>query len=286
MRQLVARLSTLSVALASTLTPPLQAQRLEGVRPRPASASVMILGTYHMGGSSDFIQGASDNVLTARRQREVEALVSTLAAFRPTKIMVEVPVARDSALNARYRRYADGRDTLRADEVDQIGFRLAKRLGHARLYAIDYRLDEDIRRVIGWAAQNGDTAFVGLVQQFQKRMQVSNDSLRHLTITEFLRRMNSPEQDAEGQAGYLRMARVGQDTTHVGADVVAGRYARNLKIFASMARATQPGDRVLVIYGAGHGKLLRDFVRESADLALVDTYRYLAPKRPAARRAR
>jgi hypothetical protein len=75
------------------------------------------------------------------------------------------------------------------------------------------------------------------------------------------------------------MARVGRDSTYVGADVVAGRYARNLKIFANLARLTEPGDRVLVIYGASHGKLLRDFVRESPDLQVVDTDRYLAPRR-------
>jgi hypothetical protein len=70
----------------------------------------------------------------------------------------------------------------------------------------------------------------------------------------------------------------------VGADVVAGRYARNLKIFANMARLTEQGDRVLIIYGASHGKLLRDFVRESADLDLIDVGRYLAPVSAASQR--
>ncbi len=272
------------LALACFALSPLNAQQARSAPTTLAHPQVLILGTYHMGGSSDYIQTSTDDVLSSRRQREIEALVDALAAFRPTKIMVEAPLARDSALNARYGRYAAGQDTLRRNETDQIGFRLAKRLGHGRVYAIDYSQDEDIGRVVGWAAQHGDTGFVNLVQWFGARMQARSDSLRGITVSESLRRLNSPAEDALGQSAYLRMARVGRDSTYVGADVVAGRYARNLKIFANLARLTEPGDRVLVIYGAGHGKLLRDFVRESPDLELVDTDRYLAPRRAAPQR--
>lgn len=268
------------LALACSTLSPLRAQQPA----TPARPQVLILGTYHMGGSTDYVQTSTDDVLSPRRQREIEALVDALAAFRPTRIMVEAPVALDSALNARYRRYAGGQDSLRRNEIDQIGFRLAKRLGHARLYAIDYSQDEDVGSVVGWAAQHGDTEFVGMVQGFAARMQARSDSLYALTLTEHLRRLNSPAEDAMGQSAYLRMARVGADSTYIGANVVAGRYARNLKIFANLARLAQPGDRVLVIYGASHGKLLRDFVRESSDLELVDTDEYLAPRSPVAPR--
>lgn len=265
------------LALACSTLPPPHAQQ---ARPQasPARPQVLILGTYHMGGSTDYVQTATDDVLSPRRQREIEGLADALAAFRPTRIMVEVPVRLDSALNARYRRYVAGQDTLRRDEVDQIGFRLAKRLGHSRVYGIDYTQDEAIGGVVGWAAAHGDTGFVNFVQGFGARIQAQSDSLRALTIIEHLRRLNSPAEDAVGQSAYLRMARVGRDSTYIGADVVAGRYARNLKIFANLARLTEPGDRVLVIYGASHGKLLRDFVRESAELELVDTDAYLAPR--------
>ena len=271
--------ATVVLTVACSALPSLDAQQPQRTRTAPVRAQVLILGTYHMGGSSDFIQTSADDVLSPKRQREIQHLIDALAAFRPTRIMVEAPLARDSALNASYRRYVAGQDTLRRNEIDQIGFRLAKRLGHSRVYAIDYQQDEDIRRVVGWASQNGDTGFVNSVQRFGARMKAASDSLPGFTITEYLRRLNSPAEDARGQSAYLGIARVGRDSTYVGADVVAGRYARNLKIFANMARLIEPGDRVLVIYGAGHGKLLRDFVRESADLELVSSERYLAPRR-------
>lgn len=273
-----------ALALACSSLSPLSAQQGTNTPARPGRPQILILGTYHMGGSGDYIKMSVDDVLSPKRQREIKALTTTLAAFRPTKIMLEVPVSHDSVLNARYRRYVAGQDTLRRNESDQIGFRLAKRLGHSRVFAIDHIQDEDVGRVVGWAAQHGDTGFVNLVQQFAARMQTRTDSLHRLTISQYLRRLNTLAEDADGQSAYLRMARVGRDTTYVGADMVAGRYARNLKIFANLARLIERGDRVLVIYGASHGKLLRDFVRESADLELVDTNRYLTPRRAASAR--
>jgi hypothetical protein len=243
----------------------------------PGKPQVLILGTYHMGGSGDLFT-TEDDVRSPRRQRELDGLVEVLARFRPTKIAVEVPLERDSALNARYRRFLAGGDTLDRSETYQIGFRLAKRLGHARLYAVDYKLDEDVGKVMQWAAQNGDTAMLSMFRAFGARMQASNDSIRHLPLAEALRRRNTPAYDAL-HSGYLRLARVGRGSSYVGADVVAGRYERNLKIFANIARIAEPGDRVLVIYGASHGKLLRDFVRESGYLELVPILPYLGEGR-------
>ena len=48
---------------------------------------------------------------------------------------------------------------------------------------------------------------------------------------------------------------------------VANWYKRNLRIFANINRITEPGrDRVLVIIGAGHLKLLKEFAAHSVRL--------------------
>jgi hypothetical protein len=80
---------------------------------------------------------------------------------------------------------------------------------------------------------------------------------------------------------------VGRDTAYKGADEVASWYTRNLHIFANIARVAQPGERVLVIMGSGHGHLLRQFIDESPDLELVSAEPYLARFRtPAATASR
>ena len=75
---------------------------------------------------------------------------------------------------------------------------------------------------------------------------------------------------------YMVMATVGRDTTYKGAEEVAKWYTRNLYIFANIARVAQPGERVLVIMGSGHGTLLRQFVDESPELDLVSAEPLLA----------
>jgi len=50
----------------------------------------------------------------------------------------------------------------------------------------------------------------------------------------------------------MRMTEVGADSGYAGVEPVANLYRRNLRIFANLTRIIEPGDRVVVIYGAGH----------------------------------
>jgi hypothetical protein len=67
----------------------------------------------------------------------VDEVVARLAAFRPTRIAVEWPRERQAALDSLYREYRAGRLAPRPSEVFQLGFRLAARLGLARVDAVD-----------------------------------------------------------------------------------------------------------------------------------------------------
>jgi hypothetical protein len=74
--------------------------------------TLLILGTYHMANPGrDLIHLEADDVLAPKRQREIEALVNSLKAFRPTKIAVEVDPQHQDELNERYRAYCEGRFT-------------------------------------------------------------------------------------------------------------------------------------------------------------------------------
>ena len=49
-----------------------------------------------------------------------------------------------------------------------------------------------------------------------------------------------------------------------------------MKIFAHLIRITDsPGDRILVIYGAGHAKLLNQFAKESGYYDVESPLKYL-----------
>jgi hypothetical protein len=243
----------------------------------PVRAEVMVLGTYHMGESGDFVQTAVDDVLSPRRQAEIEELVTRLAEFRPTRIVMEIPLTMDSALNASYVAYRAGTRELRRGEHEQIGFRLAHRLGHARVHAVDHRLNEDIAGLMAYAARTGETEFLELAGAAMQA--IAEESARQqatLTIPGILRELNTPAHD-ELESLYLLIAELGARDDHVGARLVAGRMERNLRIFANIAAVAEPGDRILAIYGSSHGKLLRQFFDESPAFRLVNVEPYLAP---------
>jgi hypothetical protein len=59
-------------------------------------------------------------------------------------------------------------------------------------------------------------------------------------------------------------------------DLVINWYKRNLRIFTNLNRITEFGkDRVLLIMGAGHLKILKDLTRDAPYYCLADTEAYL-----------
>jgi hypothetical protein len=243
----------------------------------PPQAQVMILGTHHMDNPGlDYANPAVDDVLAPRRQAEIAAVAQALAEFRPTRIAIEVPTSRDSAVNAQYRAYRAGTYTLRRNEIDQLGYRLAGMLGHERVYPVDYRMDMDVGGVMQFAAQNGQGELAQRMgATVQRVIAEMNARMATMPMGAILAEANGARADSM-HGWYMVMATVGRDTTYKGAEEVANWYTRNLYIFANIARVAQPGERVLVIMGSGHGPLLRQFVDESPELDLVLAEPYLA----------
>jgi hypothetical protein len=238
---------------------------------------VMVVGTVHFDNPGlDAVMSALDDVLSPKRQREIAALVDALARFRPTKIAVEREPRRAEALNARYRAWCAGTDTLTRNEIDQLGFRLAQRFGHDRLHAIDHDLPLDIGAALSWAAQNGQPDQVAAFGAFVKRLEAwSSQVYATETITGIVAAQNDDARADDGVALYQLMSRIGRDSVYVGADVAADWYERNLRMYANLLRIVEPNDRVLVLVGGGHRPLLRQMLRQTPGVEFVPTMKYL-----------
>ena len=90
------------------------------------------------------------------------------------------------------------------------------------------------------------------------------------TLGGFLVWLNNPEHLADMNRDYFDFAMLGDDQKSPGANWVGSWHMRNLRIFAKLVRvADKPGDRVLVIYGAGHGFLLNEFAQQSHAFKVV-----------------
>jgi hypothetical protein len=99
-------------------------------------ARVMLLGTFRFAdrGLDRCRPPAAFDVFSQPRQREIAELVDRMAGFGPTKVAVERTRDQQPDLDREYDAYRRGGLALPADEVDQLGFRLAARLGHARVW--------------------------------------------------------------------------------------------------------------------------------------------------------
>jgi hypothetical protein len=240
--------------------------------------ALLLIGTHHLANPNrDHFNVQVDDVLLPRRQAEIRHCVDRLKRFQPSKVAVEIPRARDGALNQAYRAYRAGTAALERSEVQQLGFRLADELGHDRIHAIDWFGGRDVDP-IAFAREHGQGEIVDeILTFFGQQTEELNAVLPTMSIAELLRLINDEARLRREHEMYLRFARIGVGDRYAGADWLAGWYERNLKIFANLVRITMARDeRILVIYGVGHVPLLSRFIRDSGRYTLERSEAYLA----------
>lgn len=240
----------------------------------------MILGSYHMANNNlDVYNLQADNVLTKKRQKEIQHLVDLLAKFKPTKIALERRwhTKSDTVTQEKYKNYLAEKHTLSKSESEQIGFRLAKQLGHKQIYCIDSPGKFNFKAVVDYAQENGQVEYLVALNQFMENyMKEEQEFLAKHTIGEYLKRMNEPERIRGSHGLYISMCRIGKNLDYPAADLNADWYHRNVKIYSNLTRITStPEDRILVIFGNGHAPILRDLVEYAPEYELVEVADYL-----------
>ncbi|MEW6196040.1 MAG: DUF5694 domain-containing protein [Bacteroidota bacterium] len=239
---------------------------------------VMILGTFHMNvPKRDVFNIAVYNILGERRQQEIAELIEQLKEYKPNKIALEVPFNNNYMLS-RFEEYINNKYKLTDDERDQIGLRLAKNLGHKTIYAIDYKEDLPINEAIAWAEQNGQVYLVDEIMfSFRNKFfsLFNPDSIETKSINEIFYLINSPPFDNINHSIYLMSLNIGKDDKYIGADFAAKWYARNLKITSNILRIAKDGDKILVLIGAGHAKLLKEYLSQIPGANVVSSLHFL-----------
>jgi hypothetical protein len=260
-------------AATITLTIPALAQQASAAKSR---AEVLVLGTYHMANRGhDIFNMQVDDVLAPKRQAEIAQLIEVLKKFNPTKIAVERDLLSqsNSTTTEQAKQYADylaGKYELSRDEVEQIGFRLAKELGHKTIYPVNADYDFPYQRLVNYAKATGRTKELEEISAgFASKTKAQGEYLTSHTILETLLWLNADEK-AEYEIGlYYRLAHFGELGDWAGADLVSDWFRRNMRIFSNVVQLIDsPNERVLVIYGYGHLGWLRNNVSNDPTLRL------------------
>lgn len=272
--------------LAAGLNCPARAQAAAGAYGGDAScgdrsAKILILGTYHMDNpGQDAINIQADDVLAPKRQREINDLLDKLALYKPTKIVIEAPY-RSTYWTDRYQKYLAGELKLGRNEIEQIGFQLAKRVGLSTLHPIDFPMwmnglmpnEREEPKVKPTPAPTPAEPRPALPPHLARKEEL----MRTATVTEILRYLNSDPYIRADHAGYMEMLLPNDSIAIYGrTDLITNWYKRNLRMFTNINRVTDfPGDRVLLLVGSGHLKILKDFALDAPYFCLVDAEAYL-----------
>lgn len=234
---------------------------------------VMIVGDFHMANPRlDLHNVRVDDMLAPKRQGEIQSVVAALARFRPTKVGVE---GRSAGLAERYQQFLAGTLPPVANEVVQLGFRVA-RAAHADVYSLDVPGDFPYEEVKQFADTHGMSAIVE--EQSQITQEEVDTESRHLasgTVGSTLRFLNDPIRVKNGNRFYRTMLHIGAGIEQPGAELLTDWYKRNALICANLVQLARSGDRIIVFFGSGHAYLLRQCVTEMPGYRLVEPNDYL-----------
>lgn len=242
-------------------------------------AQVLVLGTFHMANPGrDIFNAQVDDMLSPARQQQIAELVEVLQRFRPTKVAIEAE-ANSERVARNYAAYLAGSYSLSRNEIDQIGYRMAKTMGHAKVYPIDVDGDFPMPHVINVAKATGRASELdALMQATGERVKAQNAFLASHTVLQSLRAMNADESVAADMGSYYKLAQFGDGGDWAGADLIAEWQRRNLRIFSNLLHVIDsPNDRVLVVYGAGHLGWLQQAVAAYPTLRLRKLAEFAAP---------
>jgi hypothetical protein len=235
-----------------------------------ARPEILMLGTYHMSNPGHDVHNMqADDVLAPKRQEEIAQLIEVLKRFHPSKIAIEADVG-SKPVEQEYFDYLAGKYILSRNEIDQIGYRLAKELGHHAVYPVDEGGDFPWQRVVNYAKANGlAEKFDALNASMGTLVKEQGDFLRLHTVLETLEYMNSDSRTAKDVAFYYATVPYGDPFDYAGPDLLAAWYQRNIRIYHNIVKLIEsPNDRILVIYGAGHLGWLRQDIASDATVKL------------------
>ncbi|TAF64588.1 MAG: hypothetical protein EAZ55_11040 [Cytophagales bacterium] len=239
---------------------------------------VTVLGVAHFDNpGQDVMNLKFDDVLAEKRQKEIQLVAEKLKEFQPTKIMVEVPPSYQNQIDQKYQAYLANNTTLNRNEVQQIGFRLAKMLNHQKLYCIDMNNDWFFDSLMVYAESKQQTQLIMTgFAEVQKSIQEDQAFLQAHTIGEYLLKINQQEIYEKSNAFYLSLfSRIGEGENYIGTELNVEWYRRNMKIFTNVLRLAEENDRILIIFGQGHVRLLQLFFQDTFDFEYINVDQYL-----------
>jgi hypothetical protein len=216
-----------------------------------------------------------ENLDSNKRQKEIEEVANKVVSFNPSKIAVEMITDKNDELNRKFINYKSNTYELEMNEIYQLGFRVAKKLNHNEIYAIDWmghnEDEKDFGKIYNWANEKQPTLFKEIFGQLSAP-ELTNEK----SVLDYYKELNEPLLLKSLHKMYVNMARIGTFDNYVGMDWLSWWYKRNLILFSNITRIINSSeDRILVIIGASHCSIISNFFEESNCCSVIPAFDYL-----------
>lgn len=162
--------------------------------------------------------------------------------------------SEDKELNIEYQR-SNGDYSI--DEIQQIGFRLAKKLNQKKVYAVNWAggiSQEDMTEL--------NASIQGSYPELLNTMKIISENVPDISLTTPLvnsfRKLNDNESTKELERMYLSFVTVTDNKEKmIGFDFLNKWLERELMVFKNIVETSNADDRILLIIGSDHLWMLR-----------------------------
>ncbi|RTZ03966.1 DUF5694 domain-containing protein [Flavobacterium sp. GSP6] len=236
---------------------------------------ILLIGTFHFENPGlDIAKVNTFNVMTPKSQKELEGITDKIKNFGPDKIFIEWNYEKQEKLDIFYSKNVDSLLSKDADERVQLAFRSAKKLGHKKLFAIDYNQAGFPYDSLVKGMQEANQ--FDLIKKNKEAMadyeRSQNQKIAKYSLTELLIDLNTKESNTKDLNWYLETAnKAGKKDNFVGAYLVSEWYRRNLYIYSLIQKITENRDeKIMILLGASHTAMLREFIKYDSNFEIVE----------------
>ncbi len=247
--------------------------------PPPKLAKVMMMGVFHFANpGKDMVKSGVINVMTSENQAYLNGLATRLAGFHPTAVLIECEPADQVKIDEKFAAFRKGSFAMTSNEDFQIGFRVAKVAGIDKVTCFDEgNVGWDAQPMFDYIKKNEPKTQEALDAVYKSMSERENREQATMSLPQLLKLTNETARDRENKDLYIRTNAVDAGGSFAGADASASWWHRNFRMYANVQKAAAPGNRVLVIAGAGHTAILKDLLAIDSQRQSEDVNSYLTP---------
>lgn len=235
---------------------------------------ILLIGTFHFANPGlDIAQVKTFDIMSDKSQKELETISDKIKKFGPDKIFVEWKFSKQAELDQFYNKNTDSLFKNSKNEITQLALRTAKKLNHKKLYGIDYRtrFPYDSLMMSMEKANQKDLMKINTesTERFQKE---NNEKMTKSSLINLMLYYNEKATNEDNIQWYLEVAnRAGNPDDFTGASLVSNWYKRNLYMYSLVQKLTESKDeKIMVLLGAGHAAMLREFIKHDPTFELVE----------------